>query len=504
MDLERGSVSSSSASSPLSAADRLELEAAEALAGLAYLATRETVADSATKWGRKGKRLKKRVKSESPPPQPPPPSDLVLNPADPVQAGSDPVEEDQTKVGKQQVEIKGSNVFIESVKAEQNSESLELSHCCVGRYKSTGGGRPRQNLTEAEKEARRLRRILANRESARQTIRRRQVLCAELTQKAADLAEENEHLKREKELALNEYQSLESTNKCLKAEMAKAIKADKGQFPGEVKSLHRKISGPPSTDRPFFFYNQHPFPPFGWPSMVQSCHQLQAQHGPQTAIVAPPNIPMAAFSKLNSSQDPGNYININGTKSPFYLVPCPWFIPHPDHGNGFHPQPSCHLNDIQDETSVSNQFSASSTKTSYGDNHNTSIDIKVEKEACGSIEEARPNDLNVTPVKFPLDGGSHCTVVHHTENIIVPTTPSSTGATFVVKQESLSDYISNVEASSIRASHSLNPSAVNNQEPVNYGSKKVLEAVAAAEARKRRRELTKLKNLHGKQCRMQC
>ncbi|GKU98342.1 hypothetical protein SLEP1_g11356 [Rubroshorea leprosula] len=180
MDLERGSVSSSSASSPLSAADRLELEAAEALAGLAYLATRETVPDSAAKWGRKGKRLKKRVKSESPPsppPPPPPPSDSVLNPADPVQTGSDPVEEDQTKVGKQQVEIRGSNEFIESVKAEQNSESLELSHCCVARYKSTGGGRPRQNLTEAEKEARRLRRILANRESARQTIRRRQVSC---------------------------------------------------------------------------------------------------------------------------------------------------------------------------------------------------------------------------------------------------------------------------------------------------------------------------------------
>lgn len=46
--------------------------------------------------------------------------------------------------------MKGRNVFIESVKAEQNSESLEPSHCCVARYKSTGGGRPRQNLTEVE------------------------------------------------------------------------------------------------------------------------------------------------------------------------------------------------------------------------------------------------------------------------------------------------------------------------------------------------------------------
>lgn len=82
--------------------------------------------------------------------------------------------------------------------------------------------------TQAEKEAKRLRRVLANRESARRTIRRRQVkcvvsiigsgftelfftficgverkysillqaLCEELTRKAIELSEENEKLKK--------------------------------------------------------------------------------------------------------------------------------------------------------------------------------------------------------------------------------------------------------------------------------------------------------------------
>lgn len=45
-----------------------ELEAAEALADLAHLAMRENSgAESAGNWGLKGKRAKKRVKSESPP-----------------------------------------------------------------------------------------------------------------------------------------------------------------------------------------------------------------------------------------------------------------------------------------------------------------------------------------------------------------------------------------------------------------------------------------------------
>ncbi|XP_023158161.1 bZIP transcription factor 16 [Zea mays] len=78
------------------------------------------------------------------------------------------------------------------------------------------GPRPRNALTEAEKEAKRLRRVLANRESARQTILRRQAIRDELARKVADLSSQNENMKKEKDVVMQEYLSLKEANKQLK------------------------------------------------------------------------------------------------------------------------------------------------------------------------------------------------------------------------------------------------------------------------------------------------
>ncbi|KAK6139901.1 hypothetical protein DH2020_026346 [Rehmannia glutinosa] len=61
---------------------------------------------------------------------------------------------------------------------------------------SNSASKSRPKLTQAEKEARKIRRVLGNRESARQTIRRRQAMYVDLTRKAADVLEENENLKK--------------------------------------------------------------------------------------------------------------------------------------------------------------------------------------------------------------------------------------------------------------------------------------------------------------------
>jgi hypothetical protein len=80
------STTSSSVSGAVDVADRMvmiELEAAEALADLAHLAVRES---SGREWGSKGKRARKRVKSESSPGD----SALKLNPVvDSVPGSSD-------------------------------------------------------------------------------------------------------------------------------------------------------------------------------------------------------------------------------------------------------------------------------------------------------------------------------------------------------------------------------------------------------------------------------
>lgn len=69
--------SSSSGEEDTAAANMTEMEAAEALADLAQLAImRKQVFESAASWGSKGKRVRKRVKTESPP------SDSLLKPPD--------------------------------------------------------------------------------------------------------------------------------------------------------------------------------------------------------------------------------------------------------------------------------------------------------------------------------------------------------------------------------------------------------------------------------------
>jgi len=60
--------------------------------------------------------------------------------------------------------------------------------------------------------------VLANRESARQTILRRQAIRDELARKVADLSSQNETMKKEKDVVMEEYLSLKETNEQLKAQ----------------------------------------------------------------------------------------------------------------------------------------------------------------------------------------------------------------------------------------------------------------------------------------------
>ncbi|XVF55679.1 hypothetical protein PTKIN_Ptkin06aG0056400 [Pterospermum kingtungense] len=548
------------------ATDQMEMEAAEILAALAHSTKRDVVsvaAEFAAKWGCKGKRVRKRLSSSESPP-----SDIGSNPVqsgsdlaeDQATAGlqqiqltsssiviesveseqnvelfnksnpcaarytSDGVvrlrqnvnedekdthtlhrtltnnESDWQMIRERQVlynivgvpekdiwedgqqdEMTGNNALMKLVKAEENAESVKSSPSCVAKHMSGGGRRSRQNLTEAEKEARRLRRILANRESARQTIRRRQA----------------------KESALKEYQSQESTNKSLKAEMAKAIKDEEDRAPEEVKLAHEIFA--PSRNYPFFIYNQHHFPPFCWPSIVQSSHPIQSPCGHQNAIVFPSSISTPSNGMLASSHDQENPINVNGPKNPLYVVPYPWFFSLPDHGNGLHPQPACGSNNIKDETSVNNRFSTGcSLKSSFvrEEEYNSSLPIKAEKDAYGSVE-ASPDNLNCTPVRLSSDGGGQCTKFQiKKEEGLVPTPLCSAGTTSVIEQENMQDHVVNTEVVPIRACHFVGALPEENQESTNCMSKKALDAVAAAEARKRRKELTKLKNFNGRQCRV--
>ncbi|XP_057505938.1 uncharacterized protein LOC130789223 [Actinidia eriantha] len=225
------------------------------------------------------------------------------------------------------------------MKVEQNAENAEIpesTSMCIPSYTSIRSSKSRQKLTEAEKEARKIRRVLANRESAKQTIRRRQAVHDVLTRKAASLVQENENLKREKKLAVKEHDSLKNTNECLKAEMAKTTTTEVRETQLNSKSTNTQIPTSPYANCPFPMYNQPPPAPFSWPSVIQSPNPVQLQNGFQNAIVVPSEVPMSSIANPDSFHEQENPLKIG---TPLYILPCPWFFPLPDHRSGLLSKP---------------------------------------------------------------------------------------------------------------------------------------------------------------------
>ncbi|KAI3790910.1 hypothetical protein L2E82_04336 [Cichorium intybus] len=153
-----------------------------------------------------------------------------------------------------------------SAKTVTNEQTTELrsNASYAPKYASSCSRKSRRMLTEAEKEARKIRRVLANRESARQTIRRRQAIYEELARKAGDLAWENKKLKKKKEMASKELESLKRTNECFKAQMITIMKVKVGEIQEDTCSS--------SSNSPIMMYNPSSFFPFTWPSLVLLPH----------------------------------------------------------------------------------------------------------------------------------------------------------------------------------------------------------------------------------------
>ncbi|XP_065010259.1 uncharacterized protein LOC135640067 [Musa acuminata AAA Group] len=200
------------------------------------------------------------------------------------------------------------NVVQERAHSQVSSELGKSTVKVPSNYSSLYGSRSKQNLTEAEKEQRRLRRVIANRESARQTIRRRQALREELTRKVADLSLENEKMKMEKDIATREYLSLKETNEQLKDQIAKTVRPEADQ---NINTATTEMESP-KTGRRFIGYGRSPIVQFmypSWPSMWGNT--------------------LAFFGQANPS-------NISGSVPPQNMPSCAWYYPfrRGEHGLG--------------------------------------------------------------------------------------------------------------------------------------------------------------------------
>ncbi|KAK6942630.1 Basic-leucine zipper domain [Dillenia turbinata] len=497
---------------------RNEIEAAEVLADMAARIERDSTSSSGgTEWGNKGKRARKQrgVKGESTP------SDFKKNLDDyeqQQQKTTSNLLEEQLVMDEPQNRCGNTTVGTEN--DEQEAGSTDMKAHYDQNYMPFRGRRSRQNLTEAEKEARRLRRVLANRESARQTIRRRQALFEELNRKAADLAWENINLRKERDLAMKEYQSLQSANEHLKEKVANMVKVEVKETPEEYYSAHVNTSTSLLTNRPVLLCNQPPFASFLWPPpILQSSNPFQTQHCPQDAdtVSAKAIAPSAGMPTSSHVQENPS---INGTGTPFYVVPCPWFFPLPGHVGGVHPQPSSSMRDNQNETSaddyqpsLTGEREHMMTGTSQlpmkrhlgqpdSESQHSSLSIKVKNELPGFAEVKPTMNYHEAQSRFSTEGSDQ------------PSQPKELDL-MPASLNFVSQAVSNKHESGVRVQksrttevgstncHALRTTTEKNHELTILSTKKS-DAVAAAEARRRRKELTRLKNIHGRPFRTYC
>ncbi|KAG5020559.1 hypothetical protein JHK87_016414 [Glycine soja] len=131
-----------------------------------------------------------------------------------------------------------------------------------------------------------------------------------ILRKAATLVTENENLKREKELAFKEYESLETTNKNLKTQIAKSINTEVEKTPVEPVSSVAEIT-PSSGNGPWFLYNHFSVPQIFWPSILQSSNPVHLQNTSFNSIAIPPNANVPCSSESESHHKQNNLINDN-------------------------------------------------------------------------------------------------------------------------------------------------------------------------------------------------
>jgi hypothetical protein len=185
------------------------------------------------------------------------------------------------------------------------------------------------------------------------------------------------------------------------------------------------------------------------------------------------------------------------------MFPCPWLYPPPGVGNG-EPPPSSSLEDKQDNLLPGEQCSTSLSLNSVGNgDYHATLPIKLKTEASDWTESRSSNDPDHATPSFSLDGGeqkTRCPI----EMFHGPAVDCN-GHAYVVKQEpELQLHSASDTNISSTASHIKPYSLEKKQEQFICPGKNLVDAVAAAEARKRRKELTKLKSNQSRQFRMDC
>ncbi|KAF5188461.1 Basic-leucine zipper domain [Thalictrum thalictroides] len=295
----------------------------------------------------------------------------------------------------------------------------------------------------------------------------------------------NESMKQEKELVMKEYQLLKDKNEYLKAQIARAIKGEKEDV---ASSPIKAVASSSEKQQPVLVYSGPTITPLVWSSIIQPLNPIHTHD------------PMVTACKLEPSDEQGFALGANGMRPPFYLMPCPWFFPL---GNGLYPHPldSFGVVDKQDDSSLGNpggQVSALKVREDHVENHH-SRHVRTDTSSPNNGAKS-PNNLPDTSIRLAPSEENHLFGSHPNGLNSTPTSCKSVELTMAIKCEDRfqQDSIAREESGSSTSSHTtMQGHAV-------YHGKKLVDAAVAAEARKRRKELTRLKNHNGRQLRLHC
>ncbi|KAK4757429.1 hypothetical protein SAY87_018730 [Trapa incisa] len=291
-------------------------------------------------------------------------------------------------------------------KLEQCAESFDGSPVCTTDSVPIDEGRSRSrgNLSEAEKEAKRLRRVFANRESARRTIRRRQAFRKDLTRKAFELTEENEILKKGLETARREFQNLEKKNKHLKSEIRKALEHEaKTSHPksSRTRELKNAWTEMPTSLLNFpFLLHSTPFAPCHSPSIVQSPTIIQPYQALPTLLSAPTDAAARACKSDQPHQE--TILSITGPRAPIYMPAYPWVFTLSNQKSQCESSRCC----ISEQDMHVSASSSRSAVTSGNCGPVLPFPVKP-KEASGAVNKLLIIDLNEIPMESPEDQPDH-------------------------------------------------------------------------------------------------
>ena len=125
-------------------------------------------------------------------------------------------------------------------KHAENSSKRVAAPTVAGKRRGRGPNKVQE--TEEEREAKRLRRVQANRESARQTIRRKHEMYDDLSGRAGELEKTNKCLREEVATLFGEMRALAATNASLRDDIKTAARA-KGVPEPDVGDARRREGG---------------------------------------------------------------------------------------------------------------------------------------------------------------------------------------------------------------------------------------------------------------------